>query len=70
MSAYKHSECPMFILYEIDKTSLNPEFLKKTDDKREIMYGAVIPPELITFVKTYDTKLVEEQYQRNLHGWF
>jgi hypothetical protein len=70
MSAYKHDECPMFNLYEIDKASLNPEFLKKTDDRREITYSAVIPPHLITFVKSYDTKRIEEQYQRNQHGWF
>jgi len=70
MSAYKHDECPMFNLYEIEKSNLDPAFLGKTDDRRELNYSKTIPPEHITFVKSYDTKLVEEQYQRNLDAWY
>ena len=69
MSAYKHEECPMFNLYEIDGLDLS--FLGKTDDRRERTYSERIPPENITLIKTYDTKLVNDRYEFNSRPpWF
>lgn len=70
MSSYKHNECHMFNLYEIDASTLDQSLFGKTSDKREITYSGTIPPQNIKLIKQYDTALMNEYYIRATTPWW
>jgi len=70
MSSYKHGECHLFNLYEIDTTTLDPNLFRKTSDKREITYLGTIPPENIKLIKQYETSVINEHYLRATTPWW
>jgi hypothetical protein len=65
LSSYKHEECPVFNLYEIDTSFLIPNKFEKTSDKRELTYSDIIPPETITLIRQYNTKEIENRFIEN-----
>ena len=61
--SYRHDECPLYNLYEINPEGLDPSLIHPTNDKRQVAYEGVIHPRYITPIRIYDANSLNERYE-------